>query len=120
MADFYCFKRTNTGAVLISALLFLLVFTLLAMSILRTSLLETKMSANYHAKILALQDAEANLAQKERHLNSSEIIAAACGVTFYRLTAGPLQSTYSVIGNTAHCHPKPTIHPGRQSWREVD
>jgi len=86
---------------------------------LRTTLLETKMSTNYHDEILALQNAEANLAKKEQHLNSSEIIATACGVTFYRVTAGTLQSTFAVIGNTAHCHPKPTIHPGRQSWREL-
>jgi Tfp pilus assembly protein PilX len=87
---------------------------------LRISLLETKMSTNYHDKILAFKNAEANLAQKEQHLNSSEIIATLCGVTFYRLTAGALQSTYAVISDTKHCHLKPTFHQGRQSWRELD
>ena len=77
------------------------------------------MSNNYHDEILALQNHERTLAKKEQHLNYSEIIATTCGVTFYRVIAGTLQSTYAVIGNISHCHPKPTIHPGRQSWREL-
>ena len=127
MADYNYSKRASSGAVLITALLFLLVITMLAISMLQTSLLESKMSANYHAKILAFKKAELNLQKKERHLDSSEIIATACGVTFYRIQAAgiyktaqtKLQSTFAVLNNTAHCHPKPIIHPGRQSWWEL-
>ncbi len=127
MADYNYFKRASSGAILITALLFLLVITLLAISMLQTSLLESKMSANYHAKILSFKNAELNLQEKERRLEPSEIIATACGVIFYRVQATgiyktaqtKLQSTFAVVNRSAHCHPKPNIHPGRQSWREL-
>jgi len=122
---------SETGAVLITALLFLLILTMLAMSIVHIGLLETKMSKNYQDKIFATQQAEQNLIQKEQQLNSGNlsvatvISTAICGVTFYRIEAEGqyhhaktnIHSTYAIIGDTSHCDPKPTIHPGRQSWR---
>ena len=133
MENVYCFTRKNVGAVLISALLFLLVLTLLAMSILQTGLLETKMSTNYQDANFALQKAKLNLTKKEQAIAKSkqlptgvELISnAICGVTFYRVTAAgeyqktvtTLQSTFAIMGDASHCHARPTIHPGRQSWR---
>lgn len=127
MADYNYFKRASRGAILITVLLFLLVITLLAISMLQTSLLESKMSANYHDKILAFKNAELNLQEKEQHLEPSEIIATACGVTFYRIQATgiyktaqtKLQSIFVIVNRSAHCYPKPNIRPGRQSWREL-
>jgi Tfp pilus assembly protein PilX len=133
MENLYCFKTTCKGAILISALLFLFVLTLLAMSISQTGLLENKMSSNYQNGIFALQRAEINLTKKEQQIGRSnklptgvEIISTAvCGVTFYRVKAEgkygeakqSLQSTFAIIGDTTHCHHKPSIIRGRQSWR---
>ncbi len=133
MENLYCFKATCKGTILISALLFLLILTLLTISISQTSLLENKMSSNYQDGIFALQRAEINLIKKEQQIGRSnklpagvEIISTAvCGVTFYRVKAEGkyketkriLQSTFAIIGDTTHCHHKLLITPGRQSWR---
>jgi Tfp pilus assembly protein PilX len=133
MENLYCFETACKGTILISALLFLLILTLLAMSILQTGLLENKMSTNYQDGIFALQRAEINLTKKEQQISRSNklpagvemISTAVCGVTFYRVKAEGkygeakrvLQSTFAIINNAAHCRHKPSIIPGRQSWR---
>ena len=133
MENIYCFKRVCKGTILISALLFLLVLTLLVASILQTGLLENKMSTNYQDETFALQKAEINLIKKEQKIGQSNklpagvkvISTAVCGVTFYRVKAEgeykgakkTLQSTFAIIGDTAHCRYKPSVIPGRQSWR---
>ncbi|MCK4609212.1 MAG: hypothetical protein KAT71_07010 [Gammaproteobacteria bacterium] len=132
MANLYRITRKSSGVVLITALLFLLVLTLLAMSFLRTGLLEAKMSSNYQAKVFALQNAELNLAKSASKIGQSSVlpkgvavIAAPCGVTFYRITAigsykkshTALQEIFATVGDTSRCKPKPHIHNGRQAWR---
>lgn len=133
MENLYCFKTACEGAILISALLFLLILTLLAISISQTGLLENKMSSNYQDGIFALQRAEINLTKKEQQIDRSnklpagvEIISTAvCGVTFYRVKAEGryreakrvLQSTFAIINNSTHCRHKSLITPGRQAWR---
>ena len=105
------------------------------MSILQGSLLESKMNSNYQDKIFALQKAETNLIAKEKQINPpntlpsgvSEISSATCGVKFYRVEAAGqykntktiLQSTFAIIKDTDSCDPKPQVHNGRQSWREL-
>jgi len=133
MENLYCFKTTCKGTILISALLFLLILTLLAMSISQTGLLENKMSSNYQDGIFALQRAEINLIKKEQQIGRSNKLpsgvdimsTAVCGVTFYRVraegkygeTKRVLQSTFAIINDATHCRHKSLIIPGRQSWR---
>jgi type IV pilus assembly protein PilX len=128
-------KKLNSGFILVTALLFLLILTLLAVGILQNSLISIKITSNYQAQTFAFQTAENNLKQAELELENgtisngvTEISNAMCGVKFYRIIASgeyhgaksKLQSTYAIIGNTDKCNPKPTITQGRHSWRIAD
>ncbi len=126
----------ESGAILVTTLLFLVIITLLTLSVIQVGLLETKMSQNYRNKIFATQMAETKLAAAERQLWKGEtqtngqvilISEALCGVKFYRVkaigtyhnTSSTVQSTYAVINPNASCNPKPEITSGRKSWREI-
>jgi Tfp pilus assembly protein PilX len=117
----------DSGVVLISTLLLLLLLTLLAINILQTGLLETRMSANYKDNILLLHRAEMNLYNQEALLQQGIISSGVtlistdvCGVNFYRIQVNYgkeiLQSTYAVIENLSNCDLKINIQSGRQSW----
>jgi hypothetical protein len=124
----------ETGTILISALLFLFIITILTLSLVRTSLLESKMQQNYRAKSFALQQAEIKLQIAESILNTGIIpieakeIYKACGITvykiivdgFYHTTKNTLQSTFALIGDISQCEPKPKLHTGHQSWLELN
>jgi Tfp pilus assembly protein PilX len=109
--------------------LLLLAITLLVTNALQGSLLEVKMSTNFHTRELAFQDAEKKLLTKELLLKSGKISdaqiisRAICGVVFYKLLASDqtntihLQSTYAIVGDTSKCEIKPNFETGRQSWR---
>ena len=123
------------GSILISTLLILLVLTGLAMAVLSTGLLESKMSVNYRDQLFSRQKAEQNLLQQEQLISIAKelpknielISQAICGVTFYRVTAvgeynnmkTTLQSTYALVDPTAPCNPPPQISSGRKSWRLI-
>jgi len=119
------------GMVLVMVLLFLSVISLLAINLLNTSLLETKMSGYYQNKSKSFYQAENYLAQSEQAILAGEKIANAeiidtdvCGVTFYRVFASAehnsaqskLQSTLAKIDDLSHCDPKPNVREGRQSF----
>lgn len=125
----------ESGAILVTTLLFLVIVTLLTLSVIQVGLLETKMSQNYQDKIFATQMAEIKLVQLEERLRKGGVANSQmtlisdtlCGVKFYRVTAvgtyhtanSTVQSTYVVIDPNASCNPKPEITSGRKSWREI-
>jgi hypothetical protein len=130
MGNLRSFEKLNAGFVLVTSLLLLLILTILAVSLLQNGLLTAKITTNYQDQVFALQIAEKNLLLKEQEIPTetngiSEISHVICGVKFYRvITSGEyhgtqikLQSTYAVISDTSKCNPKPTIKPGRHSWR---
>lgn len=133
MGKLYKFKKLTFGFALITALLFLLIITMLGIGILQDELITTKIAANYQAQTFALEAAEKNLATKEQKLaagivNSNEareISSALCGIKFYQVIASgnyfgtkvTLQSTYAITDSAATCNPKISTALGRRSWR---
>lgn len=123
------------GVVLFSALIFLLVITLLVIGVAKSGLLEAKINNNYYAKVMALHRAEVLLRQHEKALVSPDYLSPhvtvlttqICGVILYRVNAEAesqharvtLQSVYAKLLRYAHCKVKPTIRSGRQSWLEL-
>ncbi len=123
----------ESGAVLVTTLLFLVIVTLLTLSVIQVGLLETKMSQNYQDKIFATQMAEIKLVEIEKQLlqgksqSSGQVILISdelCGVKFYRVTAtgtyhnanSTVQSTYAMVGDTSSCASAPDVTTGRKSW----
>ena len=121
------------GMVLVVTMLFLLVISFLALNLLNTSLLETKMSGYSHNKVLAFYEAEKNLERLEQEITDGKtagieidkiIGSDDCRATFYRITASAehngaqseLQSTFVKITDTNPCALKKDIKPGRQSF----
>ncbi|MCK4870173.1 MAG: hypothetical protein KAS93_03595 [Gammaproteobacteria bacterium] len=127
--------RREHGVVLFSALIFLLVITLLVIGVAKSGLLEAKINNNYYAKVMVLQKAEVLLRQQEKTLATANYLpphvvvltTQTCGVIFYRVNveAGylharvTLQSVYAKLLRHRYCKTKPTIRPGRQSWLEL-
>lgn len=133
MGNLHKTARKDLGITLIVVMLFLLVASFLALSLLNTSLLETKMSGYYRDKAYAFYKAENNLEKYEQEILDGKIVSAAitgianagvCGATFYRVVANAeyhgmssiLQSTFAKVGNLDQCKPMPNIKPGRQSF----
>ncbi|CAL7963881.1 type IV pilus assembly protein PilX [Gammaproteobacteria bacterium] len=125
--------ESEKGMVLVVVMLFLLITSFLALTLLNTSLLETKMSDYYQNKARAFYKAEDILEKREQEIISGKIIspeiteiknANVCGATFYRITASAkhntvqseLQSTFAKIAKPDDCTPKPNIKPGRQAF----
>lgn len=125
------------GMVLIIVMLFLLIISFLAINLLNTSLLETKMSNYYYNKTHAFYIAENNLEKYELEILEGKIKSAeiteivdanVCGATFYRITAcakynevlSILQSTFAKIGDPSKCNKTLNIKPGRQSFLVVN
>ncbi|EKE00782.1 MAG: hypothetical protein ACD_21C00274G0001 [uncultured bacterium] len=128
-------RLNEQGMVLVIVMLFLLITSLLALSLLNGSLLETKMSSYYQDKVRAFYLAEDYLAQYEQEILAGREVAGAkiidagvCGATFYQITANAkhnavvskLQSTFVKVDDTAHCDPKLNVMPGRQSFLVVE
>jgi Tfp pilus assembly protein PilX len=127
--------KLNTGAVLVTALLFLNVITLLVLITIEVVALQIKMSNFSFNKLTAFAAAEEQLAVDEEKLaqgktvpRSAELISdKLCAVKFYRVTVSAqvgvattsLRSTFAQVGDASKCVPKPTITTGRQSWREL-
>jgi len=125
--------ESEKGMVLVVVMLFLLGVSLLALTLLNTSFLETKMSSYYQNKAHAFYKAEDILEQREREIMSEKIVspeiteiknANVCGANFYRITASAehnavqskIQSTFAKIVKPDDCTPKPNIKPGRQAF----
>ena len=124
--------QKQTGMIFIVVMLFVFILSLLTMSELESTLLETKMSNYDSNKMQTFYRAENLLIQYEQKIAQGEKTASAeiidndiCGITFYRITVAEkrngassiLQSTFAKIGDITHCDPKPIIQQGRQSWR---
>jgi Tfp pilus assembly protein PilX len=121
------------GMVLLVVMLFLSIVSLLAIELLNTSLLETKMSNSYRDKVYAFYEAEKRLKRYEREIvehgntENAKIIddRSVCGAVFYHVVASAkvngaqskLQSTFAKNIDSAYCdEPKPITKPGRQSF----
>jgi len=124
------FHHTN-GFILVTTMLFLLVVSLLAISVLNMNLLEDKMNIFHQDKIRAFYKAENILLDAERRIlvgldvsNIQIVDTNICGVTFYRLIVEAeyhgaksiLQSVFAKISNFENCPSKPNINLGRQSF----
>lgn len=122
--------------ILITVMLFLLILSFLALSLLNTSLIEIKMSGYFQNKIFAFYKAENLLEKYEQEIidgkianaETSEIISTGiCGVIFYRIIAragyngvlSVLQSVFVKANNLNQCKPAPNIKLGRQSFLVV-
>lgn len=116
-------------------LVILMVLTCLAMSLLNTCLLESKMSEFFRDQLQAcyqaserLSEYETKIAQGKKIVEAEAISDDICGVVFYRITAEgshhltkcEVQSTFVKLEDDSHCPTKPTIKQGRQSWRMVN
>jgi Tfp pilus assembly protein PilX len=125
--------ESEKGMVLVIVMLFLSVVSFLALTLLNTSLLETKMSTYYQNKTQAFYKAEDTLEKREQEILSGKITspeiteiknANVCGATFYRITASAeynkaqskLQSSFVKIVKPDGCVPKSSIKPGRQAF----
>ncbi len=122
------------GFVLIFTLLITFILSLLALTLVQVSLMETKMGVYYQEKTLSLIDAENKLIKDEAILLVGQVPHDAilitdeiCGVKFYRVTTSGkfgttesiLQSVFAKLGDVAHCTIKPKIKEGQQMWREI-
>ena len=129
-----CLATKEKGAILITALLFIFIFTILTISALQISALEAKMSAYFENKTLALIDAENSLKSKEDALRNGFIpsdaklisnSSDACGIAFYQLketktintAKTTVQSVFAKITDNSKCTKKYIIKEGRQSWK---
>ena len=107
--------------------------SLLALTLVQVSLMETKMSAYYQEKTLSLINAENKLLKDESVFAAGQVPHDAvlitdeiCGVKFYRIitsgkfgaTISVLQSVFAKIGEVEHCPIKPKVKEGRQGWVE--
>lgn len=122
------------GFVLITVLLFVALLTLVAMNVVESSLLESKMSNYYAQAMVAFYKAEAMLQNGESALLKGETsagfkkIASYCGVDYYSGVARGeykgavvnLQSTLAKVDSQAQCKDPPKAKTGRQSWLVVD
>lgn len=130
----------NSGFILIVAMLFLSILSLLAFSMLEVNLLENKMSAFFQDKVQSFYQAEEYLSQAEEQINAgglpananvsfnditSSISGVPCEVIFYRLkatanhrgTESVLWSTFlKVRGDTRGCNSRSKVVTGRQSF----
>jgi len=126
----------QNGVVLIIALLFTTVLTLLALSILQKGLLESRMTSYISKQDIDLAELEKDLIKEEEKIKSTissnkvtEISSLeitkdlhVCGFKFYRakvtkINSGIIaQSTYAIENKDEKCDPKPNVKAGRQSW----
>jgi hypothetical protein len=128
-------EKLNHGFVLVVALLFLVIISLLAVSILQHSLVAAKITTNYLDQIIAFQAAERDLILSEQNLLTGNITSniklisqAKCGISFYQIiaigenhgTKSKLQSTFAIVTGANHCDFNPAIKTGRQSWRSAN
>jgi hypothetical protein len=126
------FPNRESGFILVTTMLFLLVLNLLAFSALEVGLLESKMSSFYRDKVESFYKAENKLLQLEGELGGDQeldnikvIDTNICGVTFYRLSVNSkyrsaktcLEAIFAKIDETKICDPKlDKSIAGRQSF----
>lgn len=132
---FYKYCKSQVGMVLITTMLFVTLLSMLAITLLQTNLLVTKISNYNRDQIRAKYLAEVNLKKYETEIlegkpeaNHVRIIDSKdiCGVIFYEVNASAtyglasvkLQSTFAKV-DAANCNPKPNIQTGRLSFKEI-
>lgn len=126
----------QNGVILIIALLFTTVLTLLALSILQKGVLESKMTSYISEQDTTLAELEKDLLKEEEKIKSAassnkitEISSLeitkdshVCGFRFYRTKVTKInsdiiaQSTYALENKDEKCDSKPNVKAGRQSW----
>lgn len=97
------FRSAQSGASLIVVLILLLVMTLLGLAVLRTTLLDERMSANLYDRSLSFQSAETALREAEAAIQQAQLSNASIG--FNCTTTGvlcPSVPTNALTG-TAGC-----------------
>jgi hypothetical protein len=128
--------KKTAGIILITTMLFMVILSLLAITILQANALETKISV-YERNIITAKYLAENylIAYEQKILNNKlpdehiELIDSkdVCGVTFYFVNAKgesgnakiALQSTFAKVEENNNCKIKPAISSGRISWKEV-
>lgn len=78
-ADSYRMKDIQQGASLVVVLILLLVMTLLGLALIRTTLLEERMSANLYDRSLSFQAAESALRDAEERIQTASLGGALIG-----------------------------------------
>ena len=127
-------KRSNSGMVLISALLFVVILSFIVVSITESSLMEAKMTKSYQDKIQAFYDAEADILSNEQKLLSGqkskfEVFddGGVCGVTFYKIdevkkvgaSTSEIISYFAKFGDFSKCQNVPIYNEGRLALKIV-
>lgn len=72
-------RRGSRGSTLVVVLILLLVMTLLGLTVIRSTLLEERMSANLYDRSLAFQSTEFALRQAEEAIKASSLTASSIG-----------------------------------------
>lgn len=97
-------KDDQRGASLVVVLLLLLVMTLLGLAVLRSTLLEEKMSANLYDRSLAFQGAESALREAETLVRVSALAGVAVGYDCsLPARSCPVVPANTYTGNVAGC-----------------
>ena len=97
-------SASQRGASLVVVLILLLVMTLLGLAILRSTLLEERMSANLYDRSLAFQSAEGALREAETAIRAAVLVGNIIG--FNCTVAGqscPASAANAYTGNVAGC-----------------
>jgi len=122
----------QTGIVLVAALIFILIITILAMSDFESIQLDEKMITNQKTYFKNTQAAEKNLRAAELALQNNKSLPEGVEVTerqtdpctqtkYYRLVSNNVESTVAIPTKIKEpCQGKKrTLKPGRQSWRQL-
>ena len=121
-------SKLQKGMVLISALLFITILSLLVISIAEIGLLETKMSKSYQDKTQAFYNVLSEITSNEQKLltnQKSKFVQindlGVCGVTFYRIdivktvgnASSEIVSNFAKFGDFSKCDKMPAFNEGR-------
>lgn len=123
------YKKNISGFVLVTALLFTSVLTILGLSLLESSILENRMFLAYYEKMKSFYLAEKQLIELESRgcfgSENVEIIdAGICGMVFCQISAQAkfkrsktvLKSIIAEDYGSKKCSSKVLVKPGRQSF----
>jgi hypothetical protein len=90
-------KKTQSGAVLVVAMIFLIIMTLLAVSGMGTTSMEERMSSNSQETMKAFQSAETGLSQALANADSFDLTGT------YSVAIADVADTCDVNPNSPHC-----------------
>jgi Tfp pilus assembly protein PilX len=125
------------GMVLLYGLIFTIVLSFIVISMMNTSLLETKMAKNYQNKAQAFYNVETEIVSNEQKLltdQKSKFVEITdsdadklCGVTFYTIdikktvdtAVSEVVSSFAKFGDFSKCESMPKFKEGRQSFKII-